>query len=244
MTAANIEWPELVGVEGPVAMAHSFDLGDVADLWPGELDVVANAVPARRTEFAAGRACARSALRRIGAEPVSIVPVGTGPYWARRAPRWPDQVVGSLTHTTGYAAAVAGRRPDVVSLGLDAERNDPLPDGILEHVSLSVERTRVAGLSPGAGVAWDRLLFSAKEAVFKAWFFVERSWLGFEECQIDLREEGTFSAWLPERFLTTPAGRLSHLDGRWFRVERDTTDVLVTLVVVRGRGAPTRARQG
>ena len=58
----------------------------------------------------------------------------------------------------------------------------------------------MAGLSSGAGVAWDRLLFSAKEAVFKAWFFVERSWLGFEECQIDLREEGTFSARLPERF--------------------------------------------
>ncbi|MFE2138960.1 4'-phosphopantetheinyl transferase superfamily protein, partial [Streptomyces sp. NPDC059466] len=39
-------------------------------------------------------------------------------------------------------------------------------------------------------VHWDRLLFSAKESVYKAWFPLMRRWLDFLEADIDLFEDG------------------------------------------------------
>ena len=51
-------------------------------------------------------------------------------------PRWPDGLVGSLTHTEGYRGAVVGRSPAVRSVGIDAEPHDVLPGGVLTAVSL------------------------------------------------------------------------------------------------------------
>jgi len=37
------------------------------------------------------------------------------------------------------------------------------------------------------GIAWDRLLFSCKESIFKAWFPVTRQWLDFHDVEIVFR---------------------------------------------------------
>ena len=78
--------------------------------------------------------------------------------------------------------------PDVVSLGIDAEPHAALPDGILDRVSLPAERARLQALPPGPH--WDRLLFSAKESVYKTWFPLAGRWLGFEDADITF-EPGT-----------------------------------------------------
>jgi len=129
---------------------------------------------------------------------------------------------------------VVGRASTVATVGVDAEPNEPLPDGVLALVSLPVERPRLLALAAQEpAVCWDRLLFSAKESVYKAWFPLARRWLDFTEADVDLRpgagRSGGFTARLLVDGPVVPGhGPLSTLDGRW------TADrgLLVTSIVV------------
>src|SRR5207302_6761936 len=78
-------------------------------------------VERRRREFAVGRACARRALRAFGIVGVAI---STG---VQREPVWPQGVVGSITHCTGYCAAAVALGDHVTAIGIDAEVNAALP---------------------------------------------------------------------------------------------------------------------
>jgi 4'-phosphopantetheinyl transferase EntD len=150
-----------------------------ATLYPEEEACVARAVDSRRREFTTGRYCARAALVRLGLTPAAIV------KGARGAPHWPDGVVGSITHCAGYRGAAVARSADMVAIGIDAEPNEPLPGGVAELVSLPGERARLASLADAyPEVAWDRLLFSAKESVYKAWAPITRSFLDFLEADV------------------------------------------------------------
>jgi 4'-phosphopantetheinyl transferase EntD len=142
-----------------------------------EQAAVARAVPKRRAEYLLVRACARRALAELGHPPVAIL---NGP---KREPLWPAGFTGSLTHCDGYRAAAVARTSDILSVGIDAEPNLALPEGILESVASDGERTHLGMLPPG-GASWDRLLFSAKESVYKAWFPLARRWLGFEDAEL------------------------------------------------------------
>lgn len=167
------------------------------------------AVEGRRREFVTGRACAREALAQQG------LPAQSLPADASRAPRWPVGVVGSITHCSGYRAAAVGRAVDFDAVGVDAEPNLRLPGGVLEAIALPVERERVAQLlRDAAGPCWDRLLFSVKEAVFKAWFPMTGTKLDFNDAEIGFETSGRFLVRLraPHR---APGGGLSGLSGRW-----------------------------
>jgi 4'-phosphopantetheinyl transferase EntD len=194
-----------------VAAVEAFEDPPGATLFPEEEAAMARAVPRRRGEFAAGRACARAALAQLGLPAAPILP---GP---RGAPQWPPGVVGTITHCDGYRASAVAHARDVLTLGLDAEPDGPLPGGVLEAVSLAEERDRLPGLAAAAPhVPWDRLLFCAKEAVYKAWFPLAGRWLGFEEAAITFAPDaGTFTARL---LVPGPAvgGRpLDGFSGRW-----------------------------
>lgn len=191
------------GVASAEAFADPLD----AALFPEEEALVARAVDKRRREFATGRSCARSALAALGVAPGPIL------RGERGAPQWPPGIVGSITHCAGYRAAAAARASDVAAIGLDAEPDAPLPRGVLDMISLPEERAALRGLP--AGACWDRLLFCAKESVYKAWFPLTRRWLGFEEARVTINAaDGTFEARLlaeapPED--PAPAG----FSGRW-----------------------------
>jgi 4'-phosphopantetheinyl transferase superfamily len=59
------------------------------------------------------------------------------------------------------------------------------PRGVLEAISLPPERAMIARLAAAVpGTCWDRLLFSAKESVYKAWFPLTRLWLEFSEAEV------------------------------------------------------------
>ena len=101
---------------------------------------------------------------------------------------WPDGVVGAITHCAGFRAAAVAWRAQVRTVGLDAEPHTALPDGVLEAVSDAGERAlleRLAREQPE--VRWDKILFSAKESVYKAWFPLTGRWLGFEDAELDAR---------------------------------------------------------
>ena len=182
-------------------------------LLPEEEPLVARAVEKRRAEFTTVRTCARRALAQLGLPP--------GPLLSgqKREPLWPAGVVGSLTHCAGYRAAAVARASDLATVGIDAEPHAELPEGVLDRVSLPVERHQLRRLP--AGVHWDRVLFSAKESVYKAWYPLARCWLGFEDARLDFRpgtgpDRGTFTAELLVPGLPPVGGReVRVLSGRY-----------------------------
>lgn len=190
-----------------VRSAETFGDPAGAGLFAEEEAAVASAVPQRRREFAAVRHCARLGLAQLGYAPLPILPGKQG------APRWPDGVLGSMTHCAGYRAAAVARACDLGAIGIDAEPHGPLPEGALRLIALPEERDAVRRLSRSApGTHWDRLLFSAKETVYKVWWPLARTWLGFEDALIRLDPAGTFHA----RILAPgPDAPLRELTGRW-----------------------------
>jgi 4'-phosphopantetheinyl transferase EntD len=182
-------------------------------LFTEEEAALGRAVEKRRREFTTARACARRALARLE---VPVQPIPAGP---RGEPLWPAGVVGSITHTQGYRACALARAEDFLAIGIDAEPNGALPDGLLGEIACAEEErewlrrhARVA-----SEICWDRLLFSAKESVYKAWFPLTRRWLGFEDAVVTVDPRArTFHARLLVRGPALSGGRrLTMLQGRW-----------------------------
>ena len=194
-----------------VACAEAFGDPPDTELFPEEEALLGRAVEKRRREFATARGCARSALAALGVAPAPILPGERG------APCWPPGVVGSITHCAGYRAAAVARARDMLSIGVDAEPDEDLPAGVLAAVSLPVERARLRDLAAAApGTCWDRLLFSAKESVYKAWFPLTGRWLGFEDADITVNlADGTFGARLRVTAPVAGGSRLAGFTGRW-----------------------------
>jgi 4'-phosphopantetheinyl transferase EntD len=195
-----------------VAAAELYaDPPDLAPL-PEEEPLIARSVAKRRNEFITVRYCARLALEQLGVPPAPILKGQKG------EPCWPDGIVGSLTHCEGYRGAVVGRVGDVRSIGIDAEPHDVLPNGVLGAVSLPAERRESATMPHD--LHWDRILFCAKEATYKAWYPLTRRWLGFEDAHItfDVDASGTAGEFATQ-VLIDPAALsgppLTALSGRW-----------------------------
>jgi 4'-phosphopantetheinyl transferase EntD len=95
-------------------------------------------------------------------------------------------------------------------VGIEAEQHEPLPDGVLDVVSLPEEREHIAELSTrDPDICWDRILFSCKESVYKTWYPVTGEWLGFEDAELEFGA-GSFTA----RLHKSAAG-LTGFSGRW-----------------------------
>jgi enterobactin synthetase component D / holo-[acyl-carrier protein] synthase len=206
------------------AVAATRDDFPTAELFPEEEDAVANAVEKRRLEFTTARACARAALAELGIPPVAV-PVGP-----RGAPLWPTGIVGSITHCDGYRACAAARAEDLLTIGIDAEPDEPLPEGLLGDIAAGRERRWLRGAAMRSpGVSWDRLLFSIKESVYKAWFPLTGRWLGFEDAAVSIDIAGT--AFAVRLLVPGPAvgdRELTGFSGRW--LARD--GLLLTAIAV------------
>lgn len=191
---ADLLPPGVVGVE-------AFGPGVAGPLLGDEALAVARAVPARRTEYAAVRVCARDALDALGAGRPAV------PSAPDRSPVWPTGVVGALTHCEGYRAAAVARAAAWRGVGIDAEPLAPLPPGVGALVMSDDERAALRDLDPALHP--DRVLFSAKESVYKVWYPVVRAWLGFEDVRVRLGD-GTFTAHVDRAGLG-----VGTLRGRW-----------------------------
>jgi 4'-phosphopantetheinyl transferase EntD len=158
-----------------------------AMLTPEEVSQLGCSVESRVREFTTARSCARRALGKLGL-PASPILRGSN-----REPVWPYGVIGSITHCQGYRAAAVAMQLDILTVGIDAEIHDELPAGVIEQVVVGEECVWLA--EAPQGVHWDRLLFSAKESVYKAWFPLTGRWLGFEDVAVTLEPtHGRFHA--------------------------------------------------
>lgn len=211
-------------VSEALAVVEAWHDAGCGDLYPQEAVLVRAAVESRRIEFATGRRCARQALAELGHTPM---PIPSGP---NREPIWPAGIVGSITHCRGYRAAVVGLASAIRTVGVDAEKNEPLPPGVIDLVALDTEREQMRELSlHHPDVCWERLLFSAKESVYKAWFPIAREWLDFQQARVVFQADvRVFNVEL----LIKPRGTvdslaLEHFQGWWAR----RGDLLCTAIV-------------
>ncbi|HEY3735621.1 MAG TPA: 4'-phosphopantetheinyl transferase superfamily protein [Streptosporangiaceae bacterium] len=180
-------------------------------LFPEEEAVVARAVERRRREFGTARYCARAALGRLGLPPAPLLRDPKG------APQWPAGVVGSITHCDGYRAAAVARAEQVATLGLDAEPAGPLPGGVLGVIAAPDEQAWIRELTAAVpDVCWDRLLFCAKESVYKAWYPLTLRWLDFKQAAVTVDPDaGTFAAALLVPGPVVDGRQLAGFTGRW-----------------------------
>lgn len=201
-------------------------------LFPAEEAAIARAAVLRRREFVTGRACARAALAELGVDPVGI------PRGAGGAPSWPDGAVGSLTHCAGFRAAAVGRAREWRSLGIDAEPCAALPEEVVALISSAAERRAlptsraggrrgdpVDGGSAGhsgdhhgarpCDIPWETILFSAKEAVYKAWYPLAGRFLDYPDVHLVVEADGSFAARLLVPGEVVGGALLDRFAGRW-----------------------------
>jgi 4'-phosphopantetheinyl transferase EntD len=192
------------------ASAEMYSDAPEATMFSAEAAAVAGAVAERRREFGTVRHCARKALRQLGVPAAAILPD------VDRAPRWPAGVVGSMTHCAGYRAAVVARSRELWSVGVDAEPHAAVPAAARELVMLDEEHERLPALADAhPELHWDRILFCAKEAVYKAWFPLTRRWLDFSDVSTTLHLDGTFEARLRVPAASVGGAELDAFGGRW-----------------------------
>ena len=115
---------------------------------------------------------------------------------------------------------------------LKGDKGEPCwPDGVLDAITIDEERHEIATLP--AGLHWDRILFCAKEATYKAWFPLTKRWLGFEDAHIvfDVDSTGNAGDFVSKILIDGAAlsgPPLTALRGRW-SVDRE---LVLTAIVL------------
>ena len=154
--------------------------GEVADyadeLYPEELVAVASAVAKRQREFATGRYLARKAMEQLG--------IARGPVVRDedRRPIWPADCLGSISHTNVFALAAVAREQACKGVGVDLEEGDRVVTQLHDKLFTAWERSAY----PQGDPRWPGLLFSAKEAGYKAVNPVVGRFIGFQEVEVDV----------------------------------------------------------
>jgi 4'-phosphopantetheinyl transferase EntD len=162
-------------LRGPLAVI-------IDQLLPGERECVSRASPRRAQEFAAGRLCAAAALSRLG---IPRTPILAGPS---REPRWMSGVVGSITHTQHYFAAVAAPATVARSVGLDAEAISQVAPELSALVCTKPEERLLARAHSKSHQQLLALIFSAKEAFYKCQHPLTGVFLDFRDITIELTD--------------------------------------------------------
>ena len=166
--------------------AELTDLSAGPPLTSDEMEAVARTSVRRRAEFAAERHCARTALSLLGHDPAGV------PSLPTNAPRWPGGVTGSVSHSPGYCGAVVTWCRLFGAIGFDVKRRGSVPPDVL---SIMASESEAAGLWRDTSHSRDDLatvLFSAKEAYYKAHHQAYGSELDFPDIAFRLTGPGTF----------------------------------------------------
>jgi 4'-phosphopantetheinyl transferase EntD len=141
-----------------------------------EAAFAASVVKVRRASGAA-RIVARGLLARLGYTDWALPKSPTG------APAWPAEVVGSLAHDARVAVAAVGLRRHIAAVGIDVEPAEALPFDLLGMIATPTEQRQIAD-DPHAG----RLLFAAKEAVYKAVHPLDQVFLEHHDVEVSLAD--------------------------------------------------------
>jgi 4'-phosphopantetheinyl transferase EntD len=183
-----------------------------AVLTADELRFIEHCADKRIDDFSRGRACARRALQELGLKDFSVL------AGSRRQPLWPQGIVGSITHTAGYAAAVVARRDTLESIGLDCEQIDSVDEEVWPTILTPSELAELNRVPPELQRRRAALAFAAKEAFYKLQFPLTGAWVGFEDVQVSVSDWNASSGGLqlsPRSELPLDAARMRALAARF-----------------------------
>lgn len=166
-----------------VAMAWADPTAPMPRLLGDEVLAIDHVAPARAREFAAGRYAARLAMEQLGHAPRPIL------QGQDRAPVWPHGLTGSITHTRQDCLAVVTDDPDIAALGLDMEPACPMGPDLWRDILTPEDMYWLGGLGPTQRGHFATLIFSAKEAFYKAQYQISQTMLEF--CDVDLTPDLT-----------------------------------------------------
>lgn len=203
-------------------LAHLFPQGVVAAellgnaplalLTEPELQFISHCADKRIQDFTAGRACAHRALSELGVTDFSLLSASD------RAPIWPPSIVGSITHTEGYRAAVVAYKRDLCSIGVDCESVAAVDRDLWSRICHPVELERLAQLDDSRSQQLAALIFATKEAFYKCQYPLTKQWVGFEDVVIEPAtwpaDSGTFRV-LPQKPLGLDSALVASLPGRF-----------------------------
>lgn len=176
-------------------------------LTASERAFISHCAQKRIDDFTRGRACAHRCMTELGLENVSLL------AGEKREPLWPPGVIGSITHTTGFAAAVAARGNEIEALGIDCEVVDSVGADLWERICTPGERGRLEQLPEAQARQQAALIFAAKEAFYKCQFPKSYEWVGFEDVSIEA-SAGFFKI-VPQVHLPVTADWVATLTGRY-----------------------------
>lgn len=157
--------------------AASLD-ADVPPLLPEEAPYAEPAVRRRRQELAVGRHLARGLLAERGVPPAPLL---------RREDRtviWPAGFIGSITHTKDVVAVAVARADEVPWLGIDVELSR-VSTNLVSRILRPEEQAAVAGLAEDEVRRRTTVVFSAKEAFYKAQYPHTEVYLGFGDVWLE-----------------------------------------------------------
>jgi 4'-phosphopantetheinyl transferase EntD len=151
--------------------------GDELALLDEEAQSIASPVVEVRRASGAARIVGRQLLARLGYAACALPKSPSG------APIWPPGVIGSFAHGDHVAVAVVARRSAFTAVGIDVEPAEALPADMLDLVATPRER-----LTIGGDLFRARLLFTAKEAVYKAVYPLDHIFLEYHDIEVDLAD--------------------------------------------------------
>lgn len=144
---------------------------------------LAKAIPKRKTEFLAGRYCAQLALKNMGADWQQPIAIGEN-----RAPCWPEGLVGSITHSKGFASAIVAPSSTIRSVGIDSEAliAEKTAANVSSHVLTESELYTANAALLDSDRQYLTLIFSAKESIFKCLYPLVQQYFDFRHAVVEL----------------------------------------------------------
>jgi len=142
-----------------------------------EAAIVAKAIDKRRREFATGRHLAKQALAHFGVHHVELI------NHQDRAPIWPEPVYGSISHCD-TRAIVAVTPKHIGTVGIDIEHRQELKRDLWKTVFLTSEIAELDAFDASIRGRMALVLFSAKEALYKAQYPLTQTYMGFHELEV------------------------------------------------------------
>lgn len=180
-------FPNMYGIlpAGAAACAVALRPGDAHRIearFPGVRlpETLANAVPKRKLQYAAGRHCAGIALSQLGITPEHGLPRGDD-----NLPAWPAGVIGSIAHTDDVAWAAVARADGMLGIGVDVEQVMDAPRAArLERLICGSSELDLAVTRGLARSEFLTLAFSVKESLYKCLFPLVRRFFGYRDADI------------------------------------------------------------
>jgi enterobactin synthetase component D len=144
---------------------------------------LAAAVPKRKLEFLAGRYCARLAIAGLGVAEMGDIAIGE-----KREPLWPQGLIGSITHSKGFASAVVGSNRQFAGIGIDSEQliGEKTAANVSSHILVESEDYHANRTLVDSPREYLTLIFSAKESIFKCLYPRVQQYFDFRDAEVEL----------------------------------------------------------